>query len=103
MRNPFDACMTESLVGDYLNSSRCERGGHPVSRRVGVGDFLATIDHMGIDAERACLRDPAGRPVPLLQQGGPIRELLEQGNEPGLFEMMISRQRIHDRFPLHYY
>ena len=44
-------------------------GEHPVSRRVGVGDFLATIDRrLGIDAERVRVRDPAGRPVPLLQQ-----------------------------------
>ena len=42
------------------------RGEHPVSRRVGVGDFLATIyRRLGIDAERASVRDPAGRPVPL--------------------------------------
>jgi hypothetical protein len=54
------------------------RGEHPVSRRVGVGDFLATIyRRLGIDAERASVRDPAGRPVPLLQQdGAPIRELM---------------------------
>jgi len=44
------------------------RGEHPVSRRVRVGDFLATIDRrLGIDAERVRVRDPAGRPVPLLQ------------------------------------
>src|SRR5215213_5600808 len=53
------------------------RGEHPTDRRVGVGDFLATLyRHLGIDAERAAVYDPAGRPVPLLQQGGaPIREL----------------------------
>jgi Protein of unknown function (DUF1501) len=52
-------------------------GEHPQDRRVGVGDFLATLSrHLGIDAERATIRDPAGRPVPLLQQvGAPIREL----------------------------
>jgi Protein of unknown function (DUF1501) len=52
-------------------------GEHPQDRRVGVGDFLATLyRHLGIDADRATIRDPAGRPVPLLQQGGaPIREL----------------------------
>ena len=44
---------------------------------MGVGDFLATVyRHLGLDADRATVRDPAGRPVPLLQQGGaPIREL----------------------------
>jgi hypothetical protein len=53
------------------------RGEHPADRRMGVGDFLATIyRHLGVDAEHATVGDPAGRPVPLLQQGGePIREL----------------------------
>ena len=52
-------------------------GEHPVDRRVGVGDFMATLyRHLGIDAEHATIRDPQGRPVPLLQQDGvPIREL----------------------------
>jgi hypothetical protein len=54
------------------------RGEHPTERRVGVGDFLATLyHHLGIDAEQGSIRDPGGRPVPLLQQGGePISELM---------------------------
>ncbi len=54
-----------------------KRGEHPTDRRVGAGDFLATLyRHLGVDAERGTVQDPAGRPVPLLQQGGePIREL----------------------------
>jgi hypothetical protein len=57
------------------------RGEFPTDRRVGVGDFLATLyRHLGVDAERGSVRDPAGRPVPLLQQGGaPIRELVAGG------------------------
>ena len=57
------------------------RGEHPADRRVGVGDFLATLyRHLGIDADRAIVRDPGGRPVPLLQQGGaPIRGLTAEG------------------------
>ncbi len=53
------------------------RGEHPTQRRVGAGDFLATVyAHLGVDAESATVRDPGGRPVPLLQLGGaPIREL----------------------------
>ncbi len=53
------------------------RGEHPADRRVGVGDFLATLyRHLGVDADRATIRDPGGRPVPLLQQAGaPIPEL----------------------------
>src|SRR5439155_4980762 len=43
------------------------RGEHPVERRVGAGDFLATVyRHLGIDAERGAVQDPAGRPIPLL-------------------------------------
>jgi hypothetical protein len=54
------------------------RGEYPVDQRVGVGDFLATIyRHLGVDADRTSVRDPSGRPVPLLQQGGaPIRQLV---------------------------
>ena len=54
------------------------RGEHPTGRCVGVGDFMATLyRHLGVDADNATVRDLAGRPVPLLQQGGsPIRELL---------------------------
>jgi hypothetical protein len=57
------------------------RGEHPANRRVGVGDFLATLyRHLGVDAERGSIRGPDGRPVPLLQQGGePIRELASAG------------------------
>ncbi len=52
-------------------------GERPKDRRVGVGDFLATLyRHLGVDAERESVRGPDGRPVPLLQHGGaPIREL----------------------------
>jgi hypothetical protein len=58
-----------------------KRGEHPSNRRVGVGDFLATLyRHLGVDSDRATIRDPGGRPVPLLQQGGsPIRELAAAG------------------------
>jgi hypothetical protein len=57
------------------------RGEHPADRRVGVGDFLATVyRHLGVDAEHTTIQDPAGRSVPLLQQGGvPIRELVAAG------------------------
>jgi len=57
-------------------------GEHPAFRRVGVGDFLATIyRRLGIDAERVRVRDPAGRPLPLLEQdGAPIRGLMASPN-----------------------
>jgi hypothetical protein len=52
------------------------RGEEVVERRVGPGDFLATIyRHLGIDAERVALPDRSGRPVPILREGAPIPEL----------------------------
>ncbi|RPI81897.1 MAG: DUF1501 domain-containing protein, partial [Planctomycetaceae bacterium] len=48
-----------------------------VQRRLGVQDFLATIyRHLGIDATRVELLNFGGRPVPILQNGKPIPELL---------------------------
>lgn len=53
------------------------RGEDPVDRRVGTGDFLATIyNHLGIDFERLAIENFAGRPVPILNSGAPIPELL---------------------------
>ena len=52
------------------------RGEDPVSRRVGPGDFLATIyQHLGIDFDHLALPNFAGRPVPILSTGAPIPEL----------------------------
>lgn len=55
-----------------------QRGEHPIDRRVGVGDFLATLyKHLGVDAEHTTIRDRAGRPASLpLQPGTPIPELV---------------------------
>jgi hypothetical protein len=65
------------IAAGQVIGSTDRRGEYPSERRVGVGDFLATLyRHLGVDAERTTIRDPAGRPVPLLQQSGaPIREL----------------------------
>ncbi len=52
------------------------RGEAPIERRVGPGDFLATIyNHLGIDYQREAMRNFSGRPVPILSQGRPISEL----------------------------
>lgn len=52
------------------------RGEDPIDRRVGTGDFLATIyRHLGIDFEHTRLTSRDGRPVPLLSSGEPIAEL----------------------------
>lgn len=46
-----------------------------VNRRVGVGDFVATIyRHLGIDPDMT-IPDRSGRPIPILPEGDPIPEL----------------------------
>jgi hypothetical protein len=53
------------------------RGEQVIERRVGVGDFLATIyRHLQVDVERVAFEDFSGRPIPILQQGRPIPELV---------------------------
>lgn len=52
------------------------RGEDPIARRVGPGDFLATIyRHLGIDFAHTALPNFAGRPIPILSDGAPIPEL----------------------------
>ena len=52
-------------------------GEDPVERRVGPGDFLATIyHHLGIDADHVAIPNFSGRPIPILTRGKPIPELL---------------------------
>ena len=53
------------------------RGEHAVERRLGVQDFVATLyRHLGIDAQRVQILNHSGRPIPILQEGRPIPELL---------------------------
>ena len=52
------------------------RGEDAIDRRVGPGDFLATIyHHLGIDYQHESIRNFSGRPVPILNKGKPISEL----------------------------
>jgi hypothetical protein len=52
------------------------RGEDPIDRRLGPGDLLATIyQHLGIDYRHAAIPNFAGRPVPIVREGEPIREL----------------------------
>jgi hypothetical protein len=52
------------------------RGEQVVERRLGVGDFVATVyRHLGVDAEHTALQDFTGRPIPILPDGKPIKEL----------------------------
>ncbi len=54
------------------------RGEAVIDRRVGTGDFLATVyRHLGIDADNIAVTNFSGRPVPILPFGGqPITELM---------------------------
>lgn len=53
------------------------RGEEVIEHRVGISDFVATVyHHLGIDAERIAIPDLTGRPIPILQQGKPIAELM---------------------------
>ncbi len=61
-------------MGQVIGATN-ERGEHPEERPVRYQDLLATIYHaMGIDPGRMLL-DPAGRPIPILPTGEPIREM----------------------------
>lgn len=52
------------------------RGEDPIERRVGPGDFLATIyQHLGIDFQHLAIQNLTGRPIPILANGEPIPEL----------------------------
>ncbi len=53
------------------------RGEDVISRRVGPHDFLATIyRHLGIDYDNVTIRDFTGRPVPIVNNGRAIPELV---------------------------
>jgi Protein of unknown function (DUF1501) len=64
--------------GGQVIGATDSRGEQVTDRRVGTGDFLATLyRHLGIDAERFSVTNFAGRPVPILPYGGrPIPELI---------------------------
>jgi uncharacterized protein (DUF1501 family) len=53
-----------------------KHGEDPIERRVGTGDFLATIyRHLGIDYKRIAIENFAGRPIPIVSEGEAIAEL----------------------------
>jgi hypothetical protein len=52
------------------------RGEDPIERRVGPGDFLATIyRHLQIDYRNTAIPNFAGRPIPIVSSGEAISEL----------------------------
>jgi hypothetical protein len=61
--------------GRVVGSSTA-RGEYPKERALGPQNVLATVYHvLGIDPQTAP-RDTSGRPVPLLAETEPIRELV---------------------------
>ena len=68
------------IAGGQVIGATDRRGEQVVDRRTGVGDFLATVyRHLGVDVDRVAIRNFDGRPVPILQEGRPIAELLARG------------------------
>jgi Protein of unknown function (DUF1501) len=64
------------ITGGQVIGATDARGEDVTKRRVGRGDFLATLyRHLGVDAYTVAFRDFGGRPIPILQEGLPIAEL----------------------------
>lgn len=62
-------------VGQVVGSTD-SKGAHPKDRPLSPNDLWSTMfHHLGINQETAFL-DPTGRPMPILTDGSPIRELI---------------------------
>jgi hypothetical protein len=75
--NAFSAMLAGGgLRGGQVIGATNARGEHPVSRAMKPGTVLATIYHvLGIDPELS-FKDHTGRPVPILDDPEPIREVV---------------------------
>lgn len=80
-RGHWPRAMAALLSGGGLRSgqlvgSTTADGGEPHTRLLTPGDLLATIYHVvGLDS-RSTLPDRQGRPIPLVPEGEPLRELI---------------------------
>lgn len=80
-RDHWPDAMSALLAGGGLRTgqvvgSTTAKGEHPKDRPLTPRDLLATVyRHLGIDPRRE-FKDHAGRPVPVLADGEPIRELV---------------------------
>jgi len=64
-------------AGGQVVGATNKRGEHPIRRQAGPWDFIATIyRHLGIDAKSVTVPHPTGRPVLILPEGEPVRELI---------------------------
>lgn len=65
------------IPGGQVLGATDARGEYVVQRIIGVQDFLATVyRHLGIDAEKISINNFAGRPIPILNGGRAIPELM---------------------------
>jgi hypothetical protein len=63
-------------MGQVIGKST-PRGEYVADRPIGPQDVAATIfHHLGIDARKVLFADAQGRPIPLIETGEPIRELI---------------------------
>lgn len=65
------------IRGGQVIGATDPRGEDPIERRVSPSDYLATLyQHLGIDWRNLAIPDFSGRPIPILNDGQPISELL---------------------------
>lgn len=65
------------IRGGQVLGATDRRGEYVVERIIGVQDFLATVyRHLGIDAQKIAINNFAGRPIPILNGGQVIPELV---------------------------
>jgi uncharacterized protein (DUF1501 family) len=63
-------------MGQTVGKSN-HRGEHPIDRPISPQDVTATVfHHLGIDAASVAFRDGTDRPIYLVENGQPIRELV---------------------------
>ena len=72
------ACEPVAVMHELNNTIRSTpRGEYVADRPITPQDVAATVfHHLGIDSRRVTFHDTQGRPVPLIETGEPIRELL---------------------------
>jgi uncharacterized protein (DUF1501 family) len=63
-------------MGQVIGSTNA-RGEYPIDRSISPQDVTATVFyHLGIDSSRVIFHNAEHRPLPLVESGRPIRELL---------------------------
>lgn len=72
----FASCFADIVTGRVVGATD-SRGEDATDRIVGRGDFLATLyRHLGIDPDHIAFKNHQGRPIPIVQSGGVIDELM---------------------------